>query len=146
MKPWMGMRLLRANAVFLMAFGTLGLVIFDIPGIWFSVGPATSVLGGARQAGIGFVEAHGMAFIIGVLFWRSSRISPQKQWHGIACAVHALLGSANLLFWPVFVDGGVLWLGYVTTLAHLVLASLHSVALAARAPSQIRTQEHSLPM
>jgi hypothetical protein len=35
--------------------------------------------------------------------------------------VHALLGTANLLFWKGFLEGDVLWLGYLSTTAHFVL-------------------------
>jgi hypothetical protein len=47
-------------------------------------------------AAIGFVEAHGPAFILGVPF---ARAMPSRSRHGTAAAVHALLGTANLLFW-----------------------------------------------
>jgi hypothetical protein len=46
---------------------------------------------------IGFIEAHGLALIIGVPLWQAA---PLRIWHLTAAAVHLLLGTANLVFWP----------------------------------------------
>ena len=45
---------------------------------------------------IGWVEAHGLAALIGVLFLVAGGRERRPLWHGFALAVHLLLGGANL--------------------------------------------------
>lgn len=101
--------LLRADAIYLLAAGAGGFCA-DVAGIFLAAGPQSSILAAAPSAGIGFIEAHGLAVIIGVLFWRAE---PVRSWHFTAVAVHVLLGTANLVFWQLFVAGDMLVVGYV---------------------------------
>ena len=116
--------LLRANAVFLLVAAAAGFWT-DVLGIFFSVGAQAKILGSAPHAGIGFIEAHGLAFIIGVLLWRAA---PERSWHLTAAAVHVLLGTANLVFWPIFLAADALWAGYVTTSLHWAFVVLQLIA------------------
>ena len=116
--------LLRANAVFLLA-ASAGGMISDLIGAFLLRGPIGVVVEKVPHAAIGFVEAHGLAFIIGVLLWRAE---PARLWHGTAAAVHVLLGTSNLVFWPLFGFAGMLIVGYVTTVLHGVFATLQLVA------------------
>jgi hypothetical protein len=116
--------LLRANAVFLLAASTAGM-ISDLAGAFLLRGPVGLVLEKVPHAAIGFVEAHGLAFIIGVLLWRAE---PARLWHGTAAAVHVLLGTSNLVFWPLFGFAGMLAVGYVTTVLHGAFAALQLAA------------------
>ena len=50
----------------------------------------------APHAAIGFVEAHGLAFILAVLLCQAP---PIRYAHLTASAVMALLGVSNLVFW-----------------------------------------------
>jgi hypothetical protein len=112
--------LLRANAVFLLA-ASAGGMINDLTGAFLLRGPVGLVVEKAPHAAIGFVEAHGLAFIIGVLLWRAE---PARLWHGTAAAVHVLLGVSNVVFWPLFGFAGMLGVGYVTTALHVLFAVL----------------------
>jgi hypothetical protein len=96
----------------------------DIAGSFFSAGPEALLLNG--PPGIGFIEAHGLAFIVGVMLWRADGA---RTWHAAAAAVHVLLGTANLLFWEFFVLSGTLIFGYVTTILHGSFVFAHLVAL-----------------
>jgi hypothetical protein len=118
---------LRANAVYLMAAAAGGLWS-DILGAFFARGHVASVLSGAPHTAIGFVEAHGLALIIGMLLWLAP---PERKWHSVAAAVHLLLGTANLVFWQVFVAADLLAVGYITTSLHWLFAALQMVAAAA---------------
>jgi hypothetical protein len=118
--------LLRANAVFLLVAATAGFWT-DVLGIFFSAGAQARIIGSAPYAGIGFIEAHGLAFIIGVLLWRAA---PERSWHLTAAAVHVLLGTANLVFWPIFTAADALWAGYVTTSLHWLFVVLQLSAAA----------------
>ncbi|WP_292216603.1 hypothetical protein, partial [Mesorhizobium sp.] len=86
----------------------VGLFI-DIAGSFFGRGPEAILLGDAPGTGIGFIEAHRLALIIGVTLWR---IAYSRNWHAVLAAVHMLLGTANLLFWQFFIAADVLvvWL------------------------------------
>jgi hypothetical protein len=118
-------RLLRANALFLMAASVGALATMDLPLIFTGGGPAGRVLGNIPYVGIGFLEAHGLALILGVLLWFAA---PERKWHATAAAIHLLLGSSNLICWQLFVATDTLPMGYVTTALHGLLASLQSAA------------------
>jgi len=116
--------ILRANALYIGVAGFAG-VIFDIRGVLYGLGPQGRALADAPYAGIGFVEAHGLAVILGVVLWRSR---PERAAHLTALAVVALLGTANLAFWQVFVAMDALTMGYVTTALHWTFVALNLAA------------------
>jgi hypothetical protein len=61
-------------------FGVAGLagMIFDIRGVLYGTGRQGRALADAPYAGIGFVEAHGLAVILPVLLWRAK---PDRSGH-----------------------------------------------------------------
>ena len=115
--------ILRANAVYLGLGALGGLFLMDIPGIVLGRGPAAPILAIAPNAGIGLVEAHGLAFILSMLLWRAA---PGRSWHVTGAVIGLLLGTANLVFWQIFIDGNVLAMGYVTTALHWTFAAVQS--------------------
>ena len=127
---------LRANAVFLLVASTWGLWA-DIAGAFFAIGPQRAIVGAAPHAAIGFVEAHGLAFIVGVLLWRAA---PLRSWHLTAAAVHVLLGTSNIVFWQIFVAADMLVGGYLTTSLHALFAVLQLGAAASAAALSPRHQ------
>jgi hypothetical protein len=118
-------RILRTNAIYLVLASAGGLLLMDIPGAFFSRGVASGILAQAPYAAVGFVEAHGLALILGILLWRAT---PERSWHLTAVAVHVLLGTANLVFWQIFVTINFLAMGYVTTALHWLFVVLQSWA------------------
>jgi len=116
--------IIRANAIFLLVAAAAGFWT-DVLGIFFSTGAQARIIGSAPNAGIGFIEAHGLAFIIGILLWRAA---PLRSWHLTAAGVHVLLGASNLVFWPIFVAADALWAGYVTTTLHWSFVALQLIA------------------
>lgn len=125
--------IMRANAIFLLLASAGGLVS-DLRGIFAGAGPVSRVLAGAADAGIGFLEAHGLALILGVLLWRAA---PSRQWHLTGLAIHVLLGTANLACWQIFITADMLTVGYVTTALHGVFAALQ-LSAAATAHDEVR--------
>ena len=122
--------ILRADAAFLLIASSSGMCA-DLAGAFLAVGPQKAVLGSAPHAAIGFVEAHGLAFIIGGLLWRAE---PARLWHLTAAMVHVLLGMSNLVFWQIFIAADMLVGGYVTTSLHWLFVVLQlAAAHAARA-------------
>ena len=118
--------LLVADAIFLL-LASAGGMIADLAGAFAGVGPQRNVLGPAPHAAIGFVEAHGLAFIIGVLLWRAE---PLRSWHLTAAAVHVLLGTSNLVFWQLFIATDMLAMGWLTTALHWLFVALQLAAAA----------------
>ncbi|WP_063830307.1 hypothetical protein [Bradyrhizobium murdochi] len=123
--------ILSANATFLLAASAGGFAS-DVRGIFFGLGPVARVVAEAPYAGLGFIEAHGLAFILGILMWRAQ---PARGWHLAAAAIHVLLGTANLIFWQLFIVSDMLLVGYVTTALHGLFVVLQmSAATSARMP------------
>ena len=125
MTPSYGNLLVRINAGFLILASAGGLAT-DIAGSFFGRGAEATLLADVPGAGIGFIEAHGLALIIGVTLWH---IAYSRNWHVLLAAVHVLLGTANLLFWQFFIAADVLVVGYVTTAAHWLFVVAHLAAL-----------------
>jgi hypothetical protein len=99
----------------------------DVLGIFFDRGPQR-IISIAPHTGVGFIEAHGLALIFGVLLWRAA---PVREWRLAAAAVHALLGAANLVFWQFFIAADMLAAGYITTSLHWLFVALQLFAATA---------------
>jgi hypothetical protein len=108
--------LLRANGAFLaLVSGTQ--VIFELLSHFFGVGPVGRIFAGSHYT-IGWFEAHGLAFMIGLLLIGVAAANPKRFWHGSAACIHLLLGGANLLFWSSFVYWGLVPVGVIATVFH----------------------------
>jgi hypothetical protein len=117
--------LLRVNAVFLFVAALGAWVTADFPASFSGSGPLGPLIAHQPALGLGFIEAHGLAIILGVLLWRAaSTIS----WHLTAAAIHLLLGSCNVIFWQFFIATDTLLMGWVTTVMHGLLFVLQSFA------------------
>jgi hypothetical protein len=114
------------NAVFLMTIGGV-LTIFDIVGYAWGTGPMGEMLHDSSYA-IGFVEAHALAFIIGVVLLLAAR-RPDRRWNALGLAVHALLATANLSFWSVYAEFDLVTMGVVSTTVHVLLVMAHAFCL-----------------
>lgn len=115
--------ILRFHALYLGFFAIAGFLFMDMAAVVNGTGPAARLLGSGDPllAAIGFIEAHGLAFILAVLFWRARA---ERAWHVTGAATAALLGICNLAFWNLFVVTDALAMGYVTTGLHLIVATL----------------------
>jgi len=130
--------ILRVNAIYLLIASVLG-ICMDVAGIFFSRGPESRIVAGAPYAGIGFLEAHGLACVIGVLLWHAK---PLRFWHLTAATVQFLLGTCNLIFWQIFVAANFLWGGYVYTSLHwlFVIVQLFAAMTAGERASEPAVQ------
>jgi hypothetical protein len=136
--------ILRANALWLLP-ASIGGLSMDILGAFYGLPPQALILRDAPEAAIGFIEAHGLALVLALHLWRAA---PTRSWHLTGAAVGALLGTANLVFWQIFIKGDMLAVGYITTTMHWLFFALEvfaAVALSAtsdrgrvlRAPSTV---------
>ena len=110
--------LLRANALYLVSAATIAFLMNAL---------------GVPIAGVGFVDAHELALIAGLLLWSAS---PRPCWHLAAAAVHALFAAANLAHWQTFVAADIVPAGYITTLVHVLFVVLQCLAARAAAGSR----------
>jgi hypothetical protein len=122
MTPRFCSAVLKANGLFLLLAGSWGMWA-DLTGAFAGTGPQRAILAGAPHAAIGFVEAHGLAVIFGVLLWTAE---PKRMWHLTAMAIHTLLGTCNLVFWQIFIAADMLPAGYLTTSLHAAFAALQA--------------------
>ena len=127
--------ILRVNALWLIG-ASIGGLSMDVLGIFFERGPQRLIGAVAPQAGVGFIEAHGLALIFGILLWRAI---PVGFWHLTAAAVHALLGTANLVFWQFFIAANMLAAGYLTTTLHGLFVVLQLIAATTPVTTTART-------
>ena len=111
--------ILRANALYLGIASVSAFLLLDLRGLLFGTGPAGFILAFAPQAGIAFVEAHGLALILAVLLWNAQ---PVRYAHLTGAAVMGLLGVCNLAFWQMFVVTAMVPAGIVLTALHLAFA------------------------
>ena len=116
--------LLRADGAWLAVIAAPAM-ISDLAGAFAGRGPLAAVLKAAPESAIGFVEAHGLALILGIILLRAQ---PSRGTHLVGMSVHLLLGSANLAFWQLFLSADQLTMGYVTTGFHWLFAGLQLFA------------------
>jgi hypothetical protein len=109
--------LLRVNGFYLVTASTIAFLMDAV---------------GVPIAGIGFVDAHELALIAGILLWSASS---RPCWHVAAAAVHVLFAIANLAHWQTFVTADIVPAGYLTTVMHAVFAALQCRAARATAGS-----------
>ena len=120
----------RTNAAFLLVASAAGFVS-DLRGAFMGEGPMGQVVRLAPDAAIGFVEAHGLAFIFGLLL---ATQAPSRLWHRTAAGIHLLLGGSNIAFWNLFIATDMLWMGIVTTSLHGVFLVLQLLAATGSSP------------
>jgi len=112
----LGSRLLFADATFLLLAGGMA-ILFELLGHFLNVGPLARAFYQSPYT-VGFFEAHGLAVLTAILLYRAGASEKKRFWHLYAALVHTLLGSANLLFWGIFIYFGLIPMGIITTVAH----------------------------
>jgi hypothetical protein len=118
---------LRLDGGFLVIAGSGGL-LSDTVGHFFGAGPMAGTLGSPYT--IGAFEAHGLAVIVGGFMIHTASFAERRLWHALGLIVHLLLGTANLMFWPSFVQLNVVPAGIVTTALHIAFVGAQAVCLA----------------
>jgi len=108
--------LFRLNAGFLVLVGGMS-TILDYVGFKTGAGPFGDMLNGNFLA-IGALEAHGLAFLMGLVLFFYALRTMDVSWHLVAAGVHVLLGGSNLIFWGYFQQIGMLNQEIVITAIH----------------------------
>lgn len=119
-------RLLTTNGAFLVLAGGIQLTL-EVCG-HAGIGPYASMFADSPYT-IGFAEAHGLALLIGAMLLAQRRQPVRRLNHVLALCVHALLGTANIVFWASFTAWGLVVPGLLATIAHGAFVVAHSVVL-----------------
>jgi hypothetical protein len=119
--------LIRLDGGFLALAGAVQLVL-ELLAYFAGRGPYGAILEDSPYA-IPWVEAHGLALLVGALFLLVAAQDRRPFWHGFAIAVHVLLGTANLVFWDSFTTLDLVPVGVLTTVAHALFVGAHAVSL-----------------
>jgi hypothetical protein len=120
--PWRR-RLFLGNGVFLVVAGGVQ-VVLELVGYYAGAGPYGDKFADSPYV-VGWVEAHGLAVIIGVLLLTVAARDGRRFWHVLAAAVHAFLGIANLVFFQGFIAWGLVPAGVAATVVHFALVIAH---------------------
>ncbi|GIE95584.1 hypothetical protein [Paractinoplanes rishiriensis] len=107
---------LTADGVFLTLIGGVQFT-FELLSYLAGAGPLGAIFENSHYT-LGWVEAHGLATLIGILLLTVARTDGRPFWNVLALAVHALLGGANLFFWSSFGHFGLVPMGVAATVAH----------------------------
>jgi len=115
--------LLQINAGFLVLMGGV-VAILDYVGYRTGQGPLGRMLHGSDLA-VGMQEAHGLAFLLGLILFIYAVPDMRPSWHIICVCVHILLGGSNLMYWGGAVKYGIVGPEIVVTAIHGLLVILH---------------------
>ena len=135
--------LFQFNAGFLVLMG--GVVsILDYLGFRTGAGPLGRMLHGNDLA-VGMQEAHGLAFLFGLVLFLYAVSDARPSWHLICAGIHILLGGSNLVYWNGAVEYGIVGPEIVVTTIHGLLVVLHLAGffLVRYEPVTIKTQLHN---
>lgn len=120
-------RLLLVNGLVLGAVALVQMNL-DVLGYFFGFGITGPALFGNLDT-IAYTEAHGLAAILSLLFILR-RHDGWGGWHATAAATHLLLGTCNIVFWPIFTATGLVPMGIGATAMHSVFLVLQAWAFA----------------
>ena len=117
-----------ADGLFLAVVGVVQ-VVFELLSYYAATGPYGDTFAGSPYI-VGWVEAHGLAAIVGIALLSVATRDGRRFWHVMAAVVHVLLGSANLVFFDAFIAWGLVPAGVASTVAHVVFVIAHVAAYA----------------
>src|SRR4051794_23935609 len=116
---------LYSNGAFLTLIGG-PFALFDLLSYFWGIGPLGTLFHNVGNT-VGLFEAHGLAFILGLLLLRAARWEPAARWHLLGAGIHLLLGTSNLLFWAFIVAVDAVTAEIVITAIHLLLFAVQFV-------------------
>jgi phosphoglycerol transferase MdoB-like AlkP superfamily enzyme len=127
-------RLLGSNGWVLITVGTISMTAASL-GHVTSGGPF-GFLHANRVAAVGFIEAYGLAALVGLGLRLAATADHLRRWHILAALIHTGLFTVNLTFWDLYAHLGLVPAGWIATASHAVLALLESTAA-------IRANDHA---
>ena len=98
-------------------------------GFHLSKGPF-QFLGSNEIAAVGFIEAYGLAFLLGVSLTIAAAKSYHYLWHMIAAIAHLFLFLVNIRFWHLYEPLNLQPAGAIATVLHFCLIILEATCFA----------------
>ena len=117
--------LLLINAGFLVLMGGI-VTVLDYAGYRTGFGPLGPLLHD-NAAAVGMQEAHGFAFLFGLVLFVYAVRDMQPSWHLFCAGIHILLGGSNIVYWSGAVEYGIVRPEIVVTTIHGLLVMLHLI-------------------
>ena len=120
-------RLLQWSAAFLMFMGSAAAAA-DAIGHFFGKGPMAPIMFRAPLA-ISSFEAHLLAVLLGGVLLGGAKEVHRQRFHGLAAAIHIVLGGSNLLFFErAFGSLDIRGFGVVITACHFAFVIAQTAA------------------
>lgn len=118
-------KILRIHGYILLLIGAV-VFINAFVGYNFSLG-RFQFLSTNPTAAVGFLEAYGLAGMIGLSLIFGSRVFHKKPWHFLGALVHLFLFTINIAFWELYEPLGLTVAGWIATLFHAAVFILQGL-------------------
>jgi hypothetical protein len=119
---WSHRKILKFHGFFLTGLGGMACVN-SIVGFNFSKGPF-QFLGANEVAAVGFIEAYGLACLLGFGLMIAAKKSYHYSWHLMGAAIHLFLFLVNVSFWHLYEPLNLKMAGLIATAFHFCLIIL----------------------
>lgn len=121
---WPSKKILKLHGFLLTVLGGIA-CLNSIVGFFFAKGPFL-FLGTNEVAAVGFIEAYGLACLLGLSLFIAATKSYHYSWHSIAAVVHLFLFVVNIGFWHLYEPLKLQPAGLIATALHLCLFGLET--------------------
>ncbi len=121
---WPNKKILKFHGFLLTGLGGMT-CLNSILGFQFSNGPF-SFLGTNEVAAVAFVEAYGLACLLGISLILAATKSYHYLWHLIASVIHLFLFIVNIRFWHLYETLNLQPAGLIATTLHFCIIILES--------------------
>ena len=122
--PWPSKKILKLHGFLLTGLGGIT-CLNSIVGFRFTKGPFL-FLGTNEVAAVGFIEAYGLACLLGVSLIIAATKSYHRSWHFVAAVIHLFLFIVNIRFWHLYEPLNLQPAGLIATALHLCLVILEA--------------------
>lgn len=123
-------KFLLLHGIILCTLGSVAL-LKSITGLKFSLG-AFAFLSQNEVAAVGFIEAYGLAAMLGLALIVAAKFYYGHFWHFYGALIHIFLFCINLLFWHLYAPLGLVVVGRIATSMHFVLSAIELYYFATR--------------
>lgn len=122
--PWPSKKILKFHGFLLVGFGGVA-CLNSIVGSRFTKGPFL-FLGTNEVAAVGFIEAYGLACLLGISLILAATKSYHSSWHLIPTVIHLFLFIVNIRFWHLYEPLNLQPAGLIATALHFCLIILEA--------------------
>lgn len=109
------------HGVALAIIGALA-TVNSVVGFRYALGPF-SFLSKSEITAVGFIEAYGLACLLGISLILSAMKFYARLWHLFAASIHIFLFTINIYFWHLYEPLGLSGVGRGATIIHFIFFS-----------------------